>query len=62
MKYICYHVTPNGQFLYVSHLPGDGGVDWGYCFHSAGAKLLTRRQALRWRRETSQNGQNMTQL
>lgn len=47
-KYLCYYVATNGQYCYVSHLPGDGGVDWGYVFHSAGARLLTLNQARRW--------------
>lgn len=52
VKYVCFDIATNGTFLYVSHLPGDGGKDWGYVYHAAGARPLTRQQAMRWSRET----------
>jgi hypothetical protein len=51
-KYVCFYVAASGQYLYVSHLPGDGGKDWGYVFHAAGALPLTQRQARKWAKET----------
>lgn len=52
VKYLCFYVATSGEFIYVSHLPGDGGKDWGYALHAAGGLPLTRRQAIRWSRET----------
>jgi hypothetical protein len=38
MKTIAYRQWQPGIFLYISNLPGDGGVDWGY--HPSPARAL----------------------
>lgn len=55
-RYFAAQVTPDRRYLYVSHLPGQGGKDWGYDFRATQAARLTRAQAARFRRYGAQCG------
>ena len=40
-KWVLSRIGPDGRPGYVSHTPGDGGVDWGYTFDADKAKPLS---------------------
>lgn len=43
--YIAYRSQQNGRIMYVTELPGDGGVDYGYGNDARKAKRLSEREA-----------------
>lgn len=45
-----------GRLWYVSHLPGEGGKDWGYDYTVAKARLLTPYWCRRFRRDCERVG------
>ena len=54
--HLAWRVEHNGTLAFVSHLPGQGGKDWGYTGTSEQARLLTAAQLRRFQRNCTAVG------